>query len=114
MDQTARCKTTSVTLGAASPIGWSPPRPSAWSSSGARFAIQLCLTPPTAGPIERFARDVKAHMLTSAAAVSYNDKSSVPTVMVGNSGAAKLMAICSCSWSRRRSHAAAKSCRTTG
>lgn len=50
---------------------------------GTRFVVQHCRTPPIAERPERFKKDVRAHMLTSAAADAYANKLTVPTVMVG-------------------------------
>ncbi len=50
---------------------------------GTRFAIQGCLAAPVAGRAERFRRDVQAHMVTTAVAETYRERSAVPNVMVG-------------------------------
>lgn len=50
---------------------------------GTRLVVQRCRKPPIAERPERFKKDVRAHMLTSADADAYADKMTVPTIMVG-------------------------------
>lgn len=51
--------------------------------AGTRFVVQDCSAPPLPVRPERFKRDVKSHMVTAKAARDYEDRSTVPTVMVG-------------------------------
>jgi len=50
---------------------------------GTRFAVQDCSAPPVTVRSEHFKRDVKARMITAAAAGDYEGTSSVPTVLIG-------------------------------
>lgn len=51
--------------------------------AGTRFVVQECSSPPVAVRHERFERDVRARMITTAGLRGHEGRSTVPTIMVG-------------------------------